>query len=280
MGGYAGSWGSYGGYGYGSYGGSSGGSSGGYISYGSSGGSSGGWGAPGMIVTPGAAMPGTAAPPAAPAPPAPAPGPGPSEPSPSDKAPADGTTIHSTTSGDSVLLTVKVPAEAKVFVNGHLTTSTGTERQFISRGLVAGSRYTYDVRAEIEVNGKIVSDVKTVSLTAGDAADLAFNLNGETEMQATSPVVTKVTVHVPSGARLFLAGREVPGTGEVREFSTSRLAPGNQWNNYTVRAEAELNGKVVTREQNLSLKAGDSRELSFDFGDEAVASTNSVTAAR
>ncbi len=178
------------------------------------------------------------------------------------------------------MLTVKVPAEAKVFVNGHLTTSTGIERQFISRGLVVGSRYTYEVRAELDVNGKTVSDVKTVSLTAGDVADLAFSLNGESELQATSPVVTKVTVHVPAGARVFLAGQEAPGTGEVREFSTSRLAPGNQWNNYTVRAEVEINGKVVTREQKLSLQAGDSRELSFEFGDESVANVNSVTAAR
>jgi uncharacterized protein (TIGR03000 family) len=167
-----------------------------------------------------------------------------------------------------------------VFVNGHLTSSTGTQRQFISRGLVVGSRYNFEVRAELDVNGKAVSDVKTVSLTAGDAADLAFTLNGQSELQATSPVITKVTVHVPAGARLFLAGREAPGTGEVREFSTSRLAPGSEWTNYTVRAELELDGKVVTREQNLSLKAGDSRELSFDFGDDAVASATAVTAAR
>ena len=29
----------------------------------------------------------------------------------------------------------------------------------------------------------------------------------------------------------------------------------------------EVDGKVVSREEKLSLKAGDSRELSFDFGD-------------
>ncbi len=123
-----------------------------------------------------------------------------------------------------------------------------------------------------------MSDVKSVQLTAGENATVAFSLNADNELQANGPTVTKVTVNVPAGARLFLAGQEASATGSVREFTTNRLAAGSEWNNYTLRAEIERDGQIVTREQTLNLKAGESREVSFDFGDASVATTTPVTA--
>jgi uncharacterized protein (TIGR03000 family) len=79
----------------------------------------------------------------------------------------------------SAILTVSVPADAKVFINGYETKTTGEARQYVSRGLVAGQTYNYEVRAEITLDGKAVTETKTVQLTAGGATELAFNLNGE-----------------------------------------------------------------------------------------------------
>ena len=55
-------------------------------------------------------------------------------------------------------LTVSVPADAKVFVNGMATTSTGTTRQYVSRGLASGYSYSYEIRVEVTRDGRIVEE--------------------------------------------------------------------------------------------------------------------------
>jgi uncharacterized protein (TIGR03000 family) len=75
------------------------------------------------------------------------------------------------------MLTVSVPHDAKVTINGMLTKSTGVTRRFISYGLRAGSTYNYSIKAEIIRDGKIVPQEQTVSLTAGGQRDVAFGFN-------------------------------------------------------------------------------------------------------
>ena len=260
-----GSWGSSGGHyrvhyrGHSSGGnwGSSGGSSGGYSSWsgGSSGGSSGGYDG-GVIHEEGyhemeSEMP------AAPASPTPA-------------APDEAAEGKSAFTGAGVLL-VKVPTDAKIFVNGKATTTTGTERQFVSRGLVRGATYNYEVRAEMVRDGEPVTITKTARLTAGGNAELAFSeTDSETiAVVADEPLTTKLVVRVPNNARVFLAGNETKQTGETREFSTSRLVAGEGWNDYTVRVEFENDGKLLSKEQVVSINAGEEKEISFDFADGA-----------
>jgi uncharacterized protein (TIGR03000 family) len=238
--------------------GSSGGSSGGYYYGGSSGGSSGGSNG-GVIYDDG--VPTDAAP---------------SSPAPASPAPADATEGKSAYTGAGMLL-VKVPANAKIFVNGKETTSTGTERQYISRGLVRGASYKFEVKAELNRAGEPVVITKTANLTAGGNAEVTFDdladepdtVAAASATTAVEPLTTTLTVRVPSDARVFLAGNETKQTGEVREFSTNKLTAGEGWNNYTVRAEIEKDGKMVTKEQLVSINAGETKEISFDFNDNA-----------
>jgi uncharacterized protein (TIGR03000 family) len=81
------------------------------------------------------------------------------------------------TPADSGVLTVWVPIEAKVTINGMLTKSTGSKRSFVSYGLKPGYTYTYKVKAEIVREGKIITDEKMVSITAGDRGGAAFGFN-------------------------------------------------------------------------------------------------------
>jgi uncharacterized protein (TIGR03000 family) len=170
-------------------------------------------------------------------------------------------------------LSVDVPASAKVFVNGMATTSAGPMRQYMSRNLQPGSTYTYEVRAEMVRDGKTVSETKTVQLTAGQKVDLAFALTGEANTQladAAAPQTTLV-VRVPADAQVYLAGHETRSSGALRQFTTTQLAPGGEWTNYVVRAAIQRDGQMVTKEQTISLKAGQSHELTFDFDAPAVA---------
>ncbi len=174
-------------------------------------------------------------------------------------------------SQDSAVLTVKVPAEAKIFVNGLATTSAGAERNYVSRDLRPGFNYTYELRAEFVREGKTVTESKSVTLTAGQTARVDFNEETKTAA-AGEPLTTVLKVNVPENAKVFLAGHETNSFGVVREFSTSRLNDGDRWENYTIRVEAEVDGRSETQEETITLAAGENREVNFDFAAAKVAS--------
>ncbi len=168
----------------------------------------------------------------------------------------------------SALLTVSVPAEAKVFVNGRATRSTGERRSYVSRGLSRGSDYTYEVRAEIQRDGETVRETKIVNMRAGQDAQVAFNF------EATQPVAeeTILTLVVPEDAKVYLAGAETRATGAVRSFRTSRLAEGETWNDYNIRVTLKRDGRTLSKERTITLLGGESREVTFDFSADRVAS--------
>lgn len=262
---YGSSGGSSGGY-YSSGYGSSGGSSGGYVtSYGSSGGygssgystsygSTGGFGSSGgaygsSYVVPGSYDAAPAAPQAS------------GYLGVSNQSPAGAATLasHQGTSSDAIYLNVSVPAAAKVFVNDMATTSTGASRQFISRGLEAGKRYKFEIRAEVTAaDGSVATETKTVSLGAGQREELDF------ASLAQTPVQTAVTINVPADARVVLAGNETSASGETRTFRTAQLKAGEQWDDYVI--EVHHDGKV--KRETLRLVAGDDVALTFNFDDD------------
>lgn len=86
------------------------------------------------------------------------------------------TSIERTRSGLGVL-TVQVPHDAKVTINGALTKSLGSVRQYSCDGLLPGRTYKFEVKAEIVREGKIVTETQMVSLTAGDRGRVAFSFD-------------------------------------------------------------------------------------------------------
>jgi uncharacterized protein (TIGR03000 family) len=253
--GSSGGWGSWGGGSSGGWGGSSGGSSGGW-------GSSGGGGSyympmDGGVIDPSTLPPGSTIPPAGTVPPA-----GGAVP-PAAVPPAAVPPAGTPTSNDG-LLAVSVPEDAKIYVNGQPTTSTGGQRQYVSRNLKDGFNYSYEVRAEVVRDGKTVEQLKKVNVRAGETASLAFDFPADAE--------TSLTVHVPADAKVYLAGNATKASGEKRVFRTTGLTGGKAWEGYTVRVELERGGRTLTKEETISLKAGESRELRFEFEGDKVAS--------
>jgi uncharacterized protein (TIGR03000 family) len=164
-----------------------------------------------------------------------------------------------------VLLSVHVPAEAKVFVNDLATRSTGNDRRYLSRGLTSNREYTYTVRAEIERDGKLLTETKVIKVQGGQASDVSFTFEDAQEAVASKPLRTALILNVPADAKVFLAGKETVSTGPVREFATTRLVAGDAWKDYTVRVEIERGGRTLTKEETISVAAGESRELNFNF---------------
>ena len=94
------------------------------------------------------------------------------------------------------------------------------------------------------------------------ASSTPANSDIKTARQATT---TRLTLHVPAEAKVTLAGVETKQAGETRQFSTSRLAPGQTWGDYKVVVEVERDGQMLTEERVITLRGGDDQELSVDI---------------
>lgn len=164
---------------------------------------------------------------------------------------------------DAALISINVPANSKVFVNGAATSSTGAARQFVSRGLTNGRQYTYEIRAEWMADGKPATDTKTVQMSAGEQTVLDFT--GAETQNVSKPTRTKLTLNVPTDAKVYLAGRETSSTGAHREFVSNKVSANGDWQNYAVKVVATVNGKTVTKEKNVRILPGNDQVVSFDF---------------
>ena len=71
-------------------------------------------------------------------------------------------------------VTVRVPADAVIWLDDTRMTSTGSTREYQSPPLTPGSRYTYDIRARWNENGQTVSQTQKVEVTAGGRIDVTF----------------------------------------------------------------------------------------------------------
>lgn len=109
------------------------------------------------------------------------------------KKPAESSTLEPSARGSSGLLSVTVPAGAKVYINGRETQSVGSRREYVSFGLQEGKLYPYTVRALVLARDNPVAMqsrdqrwvwiTKTVYLRAGDRVSLSFSDNLELESQ-------------------------------------------------------------------------------------------------
>jgi uncharacterized protein (TIGR03000 family) len=97
-----------------------------------------------------------------------------------DAAPAPKKEMPKPKSGESAsvapaTITVSLPAEAKLFVDDTLTSSTSGVRTFESPALAIGAEYNYTLKAEIVREGKTVTATKQVAVRAGQLTSVAID---------------------------------------------------------------------------------------------------------
>jgi uncharacterized protein (TIGR03000 family) len=165
---------------------------------------------------------------------------------------------------DSATLTVNVPADARVFINDRPTSTRGTSRQYISRGLEPHARYTYQVKAVVYRHGQPLTQTRFVAVSAGEEASVDFGF-GASQFESVAGRPTTLRLHVPTDAAVTLAGSPTKATGAVRIFTTNVLASGQTWDDYKIEVSVERDGQIVKQEKTLSLVAGQSRTVRFDF---------------
>jgi uncharacterized protein (TIGR03000 family) len=75
----------------------------------------------------------------------------------------------------SARLTVELPADAKLFVDGFETTTTGASiRTFSTPELEAGQDYFYVLKIETNRDGKTIAETKQVTVRAGEETRASF----------------------------------------------------------------------------------------------------------
>jgi uncharacterized protein (TIGR03000 family) len=84
-------------------------------------------------------------------------------------------------------VTVRVPADARVWIQNTPTTSTGPVREFVSPPLTPGGQYTYDVRATWNENGHEVTQSQQVGIAAGASVEVVFPVKPGTTGQLPVP---------------------------------------------------------------------------------------------
>ncbi|MCI0332662.1 MAG: TIGR03000 domain-containing protein [Planctomycetes bacterium] len=89
---------------------------------------------------------------------------------------------------------------------------------------------------------------------------------------ASAPAVkTRLTLNVPAEAKVTLAGVATKQTGEVRQFSTTKLSAGQVWGDYKVVVEMEKDGQTLREERTLKLTGGQPQELTVNFDSNQLA---------
>jgi uncharacterized protein (TIGR03000 family) len=73
-------------------------------------------------------------------------------------------------------LLVRLPAGARLTIDGEPTRSPGDTRRFVSPPLQPGRGYVYLLRVEVVRDGKKVADTREVPVRAGEESEVTFTL--------------------------------------------------------------------------------------------------------
>jgi len=95
------------------------------------------------------------------------------------KAAAPATKSADQGSSQPALLVVRVPADAKLFINGESTSLAGGQRTFAAAGLDGDARHEYEVRMIVGEGAEAREETKRVWLVNGETQTLAFTPDGE-----------------------------------------------------------------------------------------------------
>jgi uncharacterized protein (TIGR03000 family) len=177
-------------------------------------------------------------------------------------------------SSQAAHVTVTLPAEAKLFVQGVACPLTSAKRTFDTPKLQVGQNYIYTLRAEVARAGRTLVETRQVSITAGKRVVVDF---GDMSAAKVAAGPAQVTVLLPEEAKLLVQGMACPLTSGKRTFSSPQLQAGQSYT-YTLQAEVIRVGQSITESRRVTLAAG--QRVVVDFGNLSRAQGEGVAAAR
>jgi uncharacterized protein (TIGR03000 family) len=79
----------------------------------------------------------------------------------------------------SASLVVRLPADARLTIDGHPTHSASGTRRFVSPPLEPGKIFHYDLKAEVVRDGKTLTETRRVAVRAGQESGVTIALPGQ-----------------------------------------------------------------------------------------------------
>jgi uncharacterized protein (TIGR03000 family) len=162
---------------------------------------------------------------------------------------------------------VRLPAQAKLYVDGQEANLTSDRRSFTTPELAANRDYYYTVKAVAQSNGETLVQSQRILVRAGKVAQVNFgDLRSAQQVSTTredAAAPAQIKVRLPRAAKLYVNGVPCPS----HSFVTPKLQPGRDYA-YTFKAEIVENDELRSETRRVVFRAG--KQVTVDFGDMKV----------
>ena len=88
-------------------------------------------------------------------------------------------------------LNVRVPEDAKVYLQDQLMTLSGAERRFVTPELSAGASSVYNVKVEVVRDGQTLSKTAKATITPGQVVDVTVTFDSQNAKQLVATVAAR-----------------------------------------------------------------------------------------
>jgi uncharacterized protein (TIGR03000 family) len=88
-------------------------------------------------------------------------------------------------------LNVRVPEDAKVYLQDQLMTLGGEERRFVTPELSAGALSVYKVKVELVRDGQTLSKTAQATLSAGQVVEVTVTFDSQNSKQLLATVAAR-----------------------------------------------------------------------------------------
>lgn len=129
--------------------------------------------------------------------------------------PFRGTSFRPSAASNAGLLTVHVPADAEVYINGDPTRSMGSRREYVSFGLEPGKLYRYEIKALVACTPYMATDGK---LILPDGTTILPDKDQTIIYPGGKRVTIDGTVTAPDGTTSTIAGTKVTPSNRERDL--------------------------------------------------------------
>ena len=85
-------------------------------------------------------------------------------------------------------LNVKVPGDAKVYLQDQLMTIPGTQRRFVTPAIQQGYQSNYTVKVEVVRNGQTITKTAQATVPAGQEVDVVVSFDGQNPKELVASV--------------------------------------------------------------------------------------------
>lgn len=182
-----------------------------------------------------------------------------SAPAPKPVMPKDGTSELR----DRARVIVRLPAEARLDVDGRAANWSASNRSFLTPALKPAKDYFYTLTASAVRQGQTVTESKRVFVRAGQVTRVDFGALTLAAKPKDRAATSRFNVRLPEKAKLYVDGVAIPQTDGVSAFTTPQLKPGQQYV-YTLKAELAAGGRVRAQDRKITFRAG--TDVVVDFG--------------